>query len=528
MSSIIYKQTFKPRSASSTPGLNVRHVQYIATRPGVVPNKGCGFGLWGQLPGQDTIRVQNDFVAAKQTVRNASAEHTLYRAIISVGKEDAENYGLYDRGRWEQLINNHIDVVAREMDIRPNNLCWLAAMHNSQGHPHVHLLYWDNSNQPRQEYMPKAEFEKKSERIRAVFAGDIHRDEILENQQIQAAEAKLLRASIQAMCADANPERILNLTKLSQSTWLDDASADMAELIRQLPARGSLRYAYLPADYKALVDQFVERCLERPDFAEELAKYRSATDQISELYANGDETAARNADKAMQKLRKELGNQVMDAIREIRDEISADAPQTNAACQALIREAVDLIAPATESYQQLQQMLPAERIPRGCMGQIDGYYKQLNRVAEDVLKDARLRIRLQNYALNMAQIDLDNRPSAGKRDADEPHRHFLNGKELTEQEWQSYQDFYSEAKRELRSQITDKVREDAGWNNDAVRSGTAMMVYDIFRLLSRLTGQKQAGVSLARLKRLLSKDKSQEAKKEEQKKHEFESEWDEF
>ena len=142
---VIYKQHYAPRSESKTPGLNVRHLQYIATRPGVVPNKGCAFGLWGRLPGQGAVRVQNNLVAAKQTVREASADHTLYRAIISVGKSDAENLGLYDREQWEQLINRHIDVIAREMDIQPENLYWMMAMHRTQGHPHVSLYQSLNS-----------------------------------------------------------------------------------------------------------------------------------------------------------------------------------------------------------------------------------------------------------------------------------------------------------------------------------------------------------------------------------------------
>ena len=101
----------------------MRHLQYIATRPGTIFNKGCGFGLWGQLPGDDAIRIQSDLNLAKHVVREASADHTLYRAILSVGKEDAERFGLYHRERWEQLINDRIDVIAKEMDIKPQNFC---------------------------------------------------------------------------------------------------------------------------------------------------------------------------------------------------------------------------------------------------------------------------------------------------------------------------------------------------------------------------------------------------------------------
>ena len=52
MSGIVYKQRYAnagrvPKEA--IPGLNVRHLHYIATRPGAVYNEGYGFGLFGSL-----------------------------------------------------------------------------------------------------------------------------------------------------------------------------------------------------------------------------------------------------------------------------------------------------------------------------------------------------------------------------------------------------------------------------------------------------------------------------------------------
>lgn len=46
----VYKQSYKARNLPSTPVLNQKHLIYIATRPGVMCNPECGFGLWGKLP----------------------------------------------------------------------------------------------------------------------------------------------------------------------------------------------------------------------------------------------------------------------------------------------------------------------------------------------------------------------------------------------------------------------------------------------------------------------------------------------
>lgn len=530
MSSVVFKQSYKARASPGVAGLNVRHLQYIATRPGAVYNKGCGFGLWGQLPGDDTVQVQTDLSRAKWLVREASADHTLYRAIISVGREDAEAHGLYCRERWEQLVNDHIHVLAKEMDIKPDDLCLCASMHRSKGHPHVHILYWDNSDRPRNEGIPKHLFEGKAERIRAAFAGDIHREQIQDTQKEQREQTKALRAVLQSMCQEANPEKALDLAKLYRSTELEGVSRQMAELIRQLPAKGSLRYAYLPPDYKKLVDELIDTCLQQPELAKELRHYEALTNRISTLYANGETGKSGNLEKARLKLHKELGNEVMDAIRQIRSEIQEDRPADRPAAQALIREAVDEIVPTLDSYQKLRKLLPPERIPLNCMArQIPGYQEQMNQVIQDVLLDARMRLRLQRYALEQAGIDLDTKPDAPKRKPGEQavvDGHFMGGKLLTDDEWNAYQDAYREVTQDLRGEITSALRQDAGWTDEAVKTGSAMMLCGMMGLLSRCVNQKQATASQANLLKLLSKDKSKEAKKDAQIQSSQGSEWD--
>lgn len=557
-STVFFKQWYKPRADPSTPGLNVRHLQYIATRPGAVYNPGCGFGLWGQLPGDSSMQVQNDLDKAKRIVREASKNHTLYRAIFSVGKKDAQEHGLYRRERWERLVGDHVQDIAKEMDIKPENMCWCASFHYAKGHPHVHILYWDKSDEPRQEYVPKPLWDAKAEHIRAAFAGDIHREEIREAQKEQRGQIKHLRTAILAMCREANPEKALNLPTLYNSAALKGLSQQLADLIQDIPARGSLRYAYLPPDYKAKVDALVDGCLKVPELAAELDKYDRCTRQISLLYANGESGGDQSFKNARDKLRKEFGNQVMIAIREIRDELQFVHPENQSAAQALVQEATHQIAPTLKSYQNLKSLLPRERIPLRCMeGQIPGYHEQLNRVVGDVLSDARVRLRLQGYALAAAGIDITQKPYAPrlkKPEADKlsenneppeadklpqaheqpeddklpgvdnPHRnvHTVWDKELSQEEWDAYQAVYRQTKRELRAAITQQARLDVGWTEEAVTTATMHLLIDMMRAASQAAYQRQAGAVQARngLK-TRSKDKSREAKRDYSKTQEY-------
>ena len=520
MSKIVFKQSYKSRTDSSTPGLNVRHLNYIATRPGAVYNPGCGFGLWGHLPGDGGIRIQNDLEYAKRVVREASQDHTLYRAIISVGKKDAQEQGLYSRERWEQLVNDHIGSIAKEMDIKPENLCWCASMHYKKNHPHTHILFWDNGDQPRPEYIPKEIFDQKMERIRAEFSGDIHQEEIREVQKEQREQIKGMRAAVQAMCREANPEKALNLDQLYTGDKLEGLAKGMYELIRDMPSKGSLRYAYLPPAYKEKVNRLIQDCLEVPELAKELGRYQAFSRQISELYSNGGESTAEKLENARKKLYKELGNQVMDAVREIRNDIQLSHPGSREEVNDLIRLAVTEVVPNLESYHHLKELLPAERIPVKCMEcQIPGYHEQLNKVIGDVMLDARIRLRLQSYALN--QVLQADRPEP------ENPQHAVCGKKLSEQEWNAYQEIYREVKWDLRQEMTEQLRQDAGWTNEALRTGTALMLCDIMRLLSQFAAQRQAGAALARQDRkILSKDRSREARKDYRATQHSSGEWD--
>lgn len=572
-STVIFKQSFKPRTLDGAAGLNVRHLNYIATRPGAVYNKGCGFSLWGQLPGQYGVHVQTDLEAAKRTVRDASVNHTLYRAILSVGKEDAQQHGLYDRAKWEELINDHVSVIAKQMEIKPQDFCWCAAMHYAKGHPHVHLIYWDASSNPKNDYIPKEIFQARAEKIRAEFAGAIHREEIRDLQQEQREQSADLRTQIRAMFREANPERGINLARLISDPALEPISQQLQELVQRMPAKGSLRYAYLPSDYKLMVDRLIDRCLEIPDLKTELDRYETLTRQISRLYANGEDGTADAVNKATGKLKKELANELMKTIRDLHTELLANLPAKPTPRDEIIREAVQTIATELPSYAALKAALPAERIPVGKMAeQIPGYEDLRNTVMEDLLADARVRIPLQQYALADAGIRLTEKPPAPRCTfqknrpaqrppatltedapsnhlsakqtpeqaaggfpeessivppaAEEKQQYALFGKEVSAQEWKDYQESYRESVWELRRQLTDQLREDAGWNREAAVTNTGAIVCNFARILSQAANQQQAASVQARNNlKTRSKDKSREAKKDYRVTQTFASEW---
>ena len=523
MSEVVFKQWFRARADPKTPGLNVRHLHYIATRPGTVYNKGCGFGLWGQLPGDGAIRIQSDLNHAQKAVRKASVDHTLYRAVVSVGKDDAQSKGLYSRDKWEDLAAAHIQDIAKAMNIKPENLAWCASFHMKKNHPHMHILYWDNGSDPRPEFIPKPEFDQKAEQIRAAFSRDIHREEIQEAQLQQSEEVGRLRDTLRAICREANPEKILDLDRVLRSFDLEPMERLLSDLLRDLPAKGSLRYAYLPPDYKAKLDQMVDVCIRSaPALQKEWDQYVAGTRVISQLYGNGDASTEKNIRSAIDKLHKELGNEVMKVIRDLRSEylISELKPDAGAFVQKAAK-----IATLMPGYLSLRDSLPAERIPVSQMDQIPGFREGKTRLVNDLMSDARLRLGAQSAALAEAQIDLHALPDLPKHTPSAPKSeeapgekvkpHSIAGKVLNDDQYDSYSAAYRRILRDLHMQITGQLREDAGWNDEMVRTASADLVIGFMRLVSRAAGQKQAAEREARNSlKTRSKDRSREAMKD--------------
>lgn len=146
ISILVYKQRFLNPNDKSTASKNYAHVRYIATRPGVAPNQGMNHGLFGCLvPGSQRADFP-DWKPVAQLVYQDSKRHvTMYRSVVSFGAETARGLYLYDQKAWQRYIENHIRTVAEKNGIRRENFQWAAALHPEKDHPHVHIVFWDQS-----------------------------------------------------------------------------------------------------------------------------------------------------------------------------------------------------------------------------------------------------------------------------------------------------------------------------------------------------------------------------------------------
>ncbi len=481
----VYKQTYVdagrvPRA--SIPGMNVRYLQYIATRPGAIYNPECGFGLWGKLTPRGQVGNIHSLEQAKEILRADSERgRTAFRAIISLGEPDAGERGFYDRTPWERIVNENVSEIAKGMHIAPQDLRWVASMHNEARHPHVHLVFWDAGTQPRQDYMSTKKFEAFSERIRANLNRCVFGLEIRQEQNVQKELLKTAREELQAMFTDANPTAVFSASRMVNRTEFAEIAERMQELVRTAPKAGSLKYQYLSDDYKEQLKELLDKIKQLPFFREKLEAYLAATKQISILYGNGESTQESQLSAAIERFDKALGNEIMDAVRDILHELELDAPSDAEGLQELASDAVSAILNDSEVYQDLLQQLPQERIPMAVLRENDAVRGVCDEVIDAILSDASVRAKIRGYANKQCPMGY-----------------------TAEQKKQAQKDAFSAFRRVAAQQFMKQLAQDMGYTRECVRTHTLYALLRSFSLLSQLTGQSHAKCNVAQRSHELS------------------------
>ena len=171
---------------------------------------------------------------------------------------------------------------------------------------------------------------------------------------------------------------------------------DLQQLLKTLPSSGSLKYQYLPPEYKAKVDAFAQKLLEFPCVSAKAKRYLNSVQQVCELYGNGADSKQAALDKAESKLQKDFGNEIMQILRVMMQELRQEAPTSYSELSGWVAQQLQLAN--DPAYGQLLSSLPAERIPwqaLNCREDFRSYHTELH---ARLLEDARFRAQLSAFA----------------------------------------------------------------------------------------------------------------------------------
>lgn len=323
------------------------HARYMGERPG---SEGY-FGPDSSKP-PDVHEMQSAI---------ASHNGPIWRLIVSVAEDDALAMGgdLMHRKAWEDAVRSSIPKMAHEMGLK--NVRWTAAMHRKEGHPHIHLLLWEN--EPKRQRGKLSSHELTSSKrawVSALYGPERER---------LGREKAALRQTIKERGAEAVKEA--TATREPRLT-----NADQGELVRRLvrikeglPGSGRLALAYMPAPLKQEILDVADWLL-RSDASlwQATQRYGVIAGEMAQHYSDAPEAHAKARDKALTDIKERMASAILRgavsldkqaAWREVSGSVwsamRGEGDTVDAAFSARVQRAVsDLASHPTKSQAQAE------------------------------------------------------------------------------------------------------------------------------------------------------------------------------
>lgn len=210
-------------------------VEYIAKRPSVYK-----VGEHGLFSGGSNVGLDE---AVKEV---SNHEGNIYSHVLSLRRQDAQKLGYEKQKPFRDLVLAHIDEIAEAHNIKPENLIWYGAMHNTTYHPHMHLIVM--SKDPKEGYFNKESIKN----LKSKFAGDIF---ARERYELYINKDKALQ-SIQEEMKDSLNQLLKNPTDYISPKNQAVITDKMIRLSQEY--KGSAKYGFQTQEVKQLVND-IER-----------------------------------------------------------------------------------------------------------------------------------------------------------------------------------------------------------------------------------------------------------------------------
>ncbi len=199
-------------------------------------------GLFGYIGGvfSDEYSMRD----VQSYIRRISEEHNVFHSIYSFTPESAAQAGLNSLDDWENWVKYHINEIARGMNMKIEDIEYIAAVHLKEGQPHVHIEWW---NKAQRIFINKVD-PLVCDSIRIAAIKSTFREEFTDLHNKEDALVKKLRGLISEQTDSM-------LTALAPDDYTETIAKALNHIGDILPKRGQLAYGYLPADIKAEIDK---------------------------------------------------------------------------------------------------------------------------------------------------------------------------------------------------------------------------------------------------------------------------------
>lgn len=198
ISKVIFKLKFESPKKSATKNNNMYHLIYIGTRDGVALNEDMKEfeNTYNKSTNEEYVEYISDrprshglfgregeIIDLKElSSYMKNYEGYVYRGIVSLREDEALEKGFDEKENWEMLMRSKMRYISKQLGVPYSKLGWVGAFHRESGHPHVHIMMWDKSNNRNKdlnkEYRKGTIPKKNIEAIRKELTKEIFNNEI--------------------------------------------------------------------------------------------------------------------------------------------------------------------------------------------------------------------------------------------------------------------------------------------------------------------------------------------------------------
>lgn len=288
---------------------NEAYIKYINERP-------RSNGLFGNINTNDVNGICN-------YVKKISNKRCVFRGIISLGQEDAEDLNFTNKETWAKFLHENLPDIGETFGISNTNLAWVAAFHNEQRHPHVHFMLWSEAKE--QHIKPFISIPQQH-KCRELLSKQMFKQEREQYVRLKTDFRDLLTKSTQKdikLEVDSLKQEVLgipeyrSLSRINKQL-LSDSTQKILELVEAIPPEGSFKYRFMPPEVKDKINSLVSTILSKYELQDEYKKFLKYTEQMALTYSPTEKKQRVTLDKAKKDIDTRLGNIVLNSVKELR------------------------------------------------------------------------------------------------------------------------------------------------------------------------------------------------------------------
>lgn len=283
------------------------HLKYIGQRPGTLETGNAANGLFGYING--AFAPSTDMTAAQGYIRNISKQHDIFRCCFSFTPDSAAEAGLHALADWQRFVLASMNKIAKNMEIKIENIEWYAAVHLKEGQPHVHIMYWDKEQKIRRNKVDP----KICDNIRIDVIKDTYHSQFVQLREKENHLTSALRTEVNST---ANNAMLRNASDQNTEIVLQMLNS----LYRKLPSKGRLAYAFMPQEIKEGLNRLTYFIINSSEQATPIYSELLHTRQIYNEMLHSSDTnwgrynLAKYKDKLCEDIEQQMGNVILKAL----------------------------------------------------------------------------------------------------------------------------------------------------------------------------------------------------------------------